>query len=57
MRVTGFRFDLEDDFLFKSFHLPYFDGLNDGLRVLQLKRVIRGARFPILTLLVIWSFN
>jgi len=47
MRVTGFRFDLEDDFLFKSFHLPYFDGLNDGLRVLSLKWVIRGALFPI----------
>ena len=53
MRETRFQFDIEADLFFKSFCLPYFDGLNDGLRVLQLKRVIRGARFPILTLLVI----
>ena len=57
MRETRFQFDHEDDFLFKFFHLPYFDGHNDGLRVLLLKWVIRGALLPILTLLMIESFN
>ena len=53
MRETRFQFDHEDGFLFKFFHLPYFDDLDDGLRVLLLKWVIRGALFPILTLLMI----
>ena len=57
MRETRFQFDHEDDFLFKFFRLPYFDGHNDGLRVFLLKWVIGGALFPVLTLLMIGSFN